>query len=184
MLRSRMLMMSQLPPFFFGIWVKRVVSPGNRGGKWPLGGGDGKVLPPQTMSGDCPDRSCGGYKVGEHCGGGGVPSSRSSKGSCRGRQSSSTHLVAVQRSTLRLAGRRSAVPPSPGAAMEDWGKGALIRLGAWGCAGALLLGVVSVGVSRGGILLLANLPAVVPACRISVGMLVHSTGVGQSNSVK
>jgi len=160
------------------------VSPGNQGGKWPLGGGDGKVLPPQTMSGDCPDGSCGGYKVRERCGGGGVPHSQSSKGLCRGRQSSSTHLDAVQRSALRLAGRRSAVPPLPGAAMEDWGKGALIRLGAWGCASALLLGVVSVGVSRGGILLLANLPAVVPAHQVSVGMTVCSTGVGQSNSIE
>jgi len=41
------------------------VSPGNQGGKWPLGGGDRKVLPPQMLSGDCPDGSCGGYKVRE-----------------------------------------------------------------------------------------------------------------------
>jgi len=83
-----------------------------------------------------------------------------------------------------LAGRRSVVPPLPGAAMEDWGKGALIRLGAWGCASALLLGVGFVGVSRGGILLLADLPAMVPACRISVGLSVRSTGVGQSDGVE
>jgi len=54
--------------------------------------------------------------------------------------------------------------------MEDWGKGALIRLGAWGCTSALL-GVVGFvwGVSRGGILLLAALLAVVPVCRVLVG---------------
>jgi len=68
--------------------------------------------------------------------------------------------------------------------MEDWGKGALIRLGTWGCTSALLLGVGFVGVSRGGILLLADLPAVVLACRISFGMSVCSTGMGQSNGVK
>jgi len=83
-----------------------------------------------------------------------------------------------------LAGHCSVVPPLPGAAMEDWGKGALIKLGAWGCASALLLGVGFVGGSRGGILLLADLPAVVPACRISVSVLVLSTGMGQSDGVE
>jgi len=52
------------------LWVICEVSPKDQGGKWPLGGGDRKVLPPQTLSGDCPDRICGGYKVGECCGGG------------------------------------------------------------------------------------------------------------------
>jgi len=83
-----------------------------------------------------------------------------------------------------LAGRCSAVPPLPGTAMEDWGKGALIKLGTWGCDSALLLGVGFVGVSRGGILLLDDLPAMVPACQISVGMLVCSTGMGQCNGIE
>jgi len=83
-----------------------------------------------------------------------------------------------------LAGHHSAVPPLPGAAMEDWGKGTLIKLGTWGCASALLLGVGFVGVRRGGILLLATLLAIVPAHRISVGALVSSAGMGQCDGIK
>jgi len=56
-----------------------------------------------------------------------------------------------------LAGHHSMVPPLPRAAIEDWGKGT------WGCASALL-GLGFVGVSRGGILLLAALLAVVLVC--------------------
>jgi len=63
-----------------------------------------------------------------------------------------------------LAGHCSVVPPPPGAAMEDWGKGTLIKLGTWGCASALLLGVGFFGVSRGGILLLDALLAVALVC--------------------
>jgi len=61
--------------------------------------------------------------------------------------------------------------------MEDQGKGTLIKLGAWDCASALLLGVGFVGVSRGGILLAALL-AIVLVCRVSVGALVSSAGMG------
>jgi len=68
--------------------------------------------------------------------------------------------------------------------MEDWGKGTLIKLGTWGCASALLLGVGFVGVSRGGILLLATLPSVVPVCQVSVGTPVSSAGMGQCNGIE
>jgi len=83
-----------------------------------------------------------------------------------------------------LAGHCSAVPPLPGAAMEDWRKGTLIKLGSWGCDSALLLGVGFVGVSRGGILLLATLLAVVLVCQVSVGTPVSSAGMGQCNGIK
>jgi len=66
----------------------------------------------------------------------------------------------------------------------DWGKGILIKLGTWGCASAILLGAGFVGVSRGGILLLATLLAIVLVCQVSVGAPVSSAGMGQCNGIE
>jgi len=74
--------------------------------------------------------------------------------------------------------------PSIARGSNDWGKGTLIKLGTWGCASALLLGVGFAGVSRGGILLLATLLGVVLVCRVSVGASVSSAGMGQCNGIK
>jgi len=83
-----------------------------------------------------------------------------------------------------LAGRRGAVPPSPRAAMEDQRRGALIGLGTWGCASALLLGVESVVVGMVGIHLLATLSAAVLVRRVSAGTPVRGAGMGQCDGVK